>query len=199
MALSRYFQTHLLSGRAREQALETEHQRRPLLHQAHPPPQQIAHRPQLSVSSMRPVGRIPQAQQLRQEERVALAVRVLDAVVLRDFRRIGQHFRIPCRLQAVHQPIPVISGLHRQPLQPLFEGRQKLQNAPEFTRQLLLRQPLAFLVHNAPTIILLSCRSIPAIKLFITVSFSVWFCCYCSSANERQLFTLRRPSSSTPL
>src|SRR3954463_7946141 len=49
-----------------------------------------------------------------------------------------------------------------------------------------------------PVIILLLCRSIPAIKSFISVSLSVWLLLF-SSANERQLFTVGRPSPSTPL
>ena len=84
-----------------------------------------------------------------QEERVTLVIGVLEAAVLCNLRRIGQHDRVARRLQSVHQPIPVIGGLHGQLFQPVFEGRQKLADAFEFTRQFLMRQPFAFPVHDA--------------------------------------------------
>ena len=86
-------QTHGLAGAPGIEALETEQERRALTHQAQPPPQQIAHRPQgriVNVTGRQNVEPL----QIGQEECVVLVIGVFDPAVLLDLRRISQLGRI---------------------------------------------------------------------------------------------------------
>ena len=132
---------------ARMQALQAQDQTGALMHQAHPPPQQIPHRPHGPVTDIAGRQNV-QAQHLRQKKAVRFVVGVLEPVVLLHGRRVGQDHRITVVLQSVHQPIPVVSRFHRNLLQTFLKRFERLQHALQIARQLLLKDALAIHIHD---------------------------------------------------
>src|SRR6266851_6782354 len=121
---------------------------------------------------------------------------MLDAAVLLHGRRIGQHHRILQRLQSVHQPVPIVSGLHRHLLQPLFEWSQKLRYLFELTGQFGARHPFAICIHDADhNVIAMQIHSCHYFLHWSPFSFSV----VVVTTTERQLFYCEATASSTAL
>src|SRR6266404_3110791 len=122
---------------------------------------------------------------------------MLDAAVLLHGRRIGQHHRILQGLQSVHQPVPIVSGLHCHLLQPLFEWSQKLCYLFELAGQFAARHSLAVCIHDADhNVIAMQIDSCHYFLHWSPFSFSV---VVVVTTTERQLFYCEATASSTAL
>ena len=140
-------QIQRLTGGARIQTLEAQDESRSLMNEVGAAAQQIAHRPQLGIVHMR-LRQNVQSLQIGQMKRIVLIVNVLDAIVLLNFRRIGQVYRIAFGTQSVQQPIPIESGLDRHGLELGLERLQELDHLLQIALQLAMHDPFAILVYH---------------------------------------------------
>ena len=101
-----------LAGGARVETLEAEQQGGALMHQVGPPPEQIAHGPQLRVINVG-LGQNVEPLQVRQVKSVVLVVSVLQAAVWLDLRRVSQVNWVALGAQTIDQPIPIERRFNR--------------------------------------------------------------------------------------
>src|SRR5664279_5001339 len=95
-----------------------------------------------------------QTQQIRQMPCVGVVIAVLQTRVLRNRCRVRQVDANPCGHQSVHQPVPVVRGLHHHANQVLPVFLQCLHDHRQFVRiPPLVQEPSCFIHHVQHTII----------------------------------------------
>src|SRR5207237_8194795 len=106
------------------------------------------------------------------------------------------HHRIIQCLQSVHQPVPIVSGLHCHLLQPPFEWSQKLRYLFELAGQLGAAHPFTVCIHDADhNVIAMQIDSCHYFLHWSPFSFSV----VVVATTERQLFYCEATASSIAL
>ena len=106
----------MAAGRAREEALQTEHDHGLLPHELTALAQQIAERAGcfgIDVAG----GKHPEAEEMRQPSGIVPIVGVFQAAVLRERGRMGEVYRVPGIHEPIDEPVPIIRRLDGDALQ----------------------------------------------------------------------------------
>ncbi|MGF1616018.1 MAG: hypothetical protein ACFCVA_19480 [Gammaproteobacteria bacterium] len=96
----------------------------------------------------RPLGQNPQTQPMSQPTGIEAVIGILQPGVLLDARGVGSMQPIARRLQAIHQPIPVIRRFNYDPLNERLIGRELFDNDVQGVDSSLLVHQLVLFIQQ---------------------------------------------------